>query len=78
MVLERDADDAVEQPTEMVLAHVRDRCDLGEREPPIAVDAHVGQRALNGGVRRRYPELWMGVCRSWTFRNLGGHEPHVS
>jgi len=59
---EGDADDAVEQPTEVELAHVRDRGDLGKREPAVGVHTHMGQRAADGTVRRRYPtlRLWVG------------------
>jgi hypothetical protein len=55
VVLEGDANDAVEHATEVVLAHVGDRGDLGERKPTATVHVDVGQRAVDGMLRRSRP-----------------------
>lgn len=77
VVLEGDADDPVEESTEVELAHMGDRGDLGKREPSVAVHTHVGQRSANTRVRRRYPVRRIRVRWTRPFRDLEAHD-HAS
>lgn len=78
MVLEGDADDSVERPTEVELAHVRDRCDLGKRETPVAVQLHVRQRAAYRPAPRREPEVHRRLGQTRAFRNLDEPLEHAA